>query len=95
MRSNFAERYGSYALVAGAAIGIGFAYAKRTADLGLDLVEEEALASLGENPSIITGQHNREALAVLRTLPIEQAVEGTARHAIDNFLGGRVPEQET
>ncbi len=56
-------------------------------------VVDEAMAALGQQPSVISGQHNRDNQGILQSLPREQAVAAIARHAIDNFLGGEPPEQ--
>ncbi len=53
----------------------------------------EAMAALGESPSHICGVHNRDSQGLLNKLPREQAVSAIAKHAIDNFLGGKVPGQ--
>lgn len=58
-----------------------------------DEVVEEAMAALGKEPSHICGMHNRDNQAALQSLPRAQAISAIARHAIDNFLGGKAPEQ--
>lgn len=57
-------------------------------------VASEALAALGKTPSHICGVHNRDNQALLHSLPREQAVAAIAKHAIDNFLDGKVPAQQ-
>lgn len=57
-------------------------------------VASEALAALGKAPSHICGVHNRDNQALLHSLPREQAVSAIAKHAIDNFLDGKVPGQQ-
>ena len=54
---------------------------------------EEAMAALGQQCTLIAGEHNRKNREMIKDLPREQLIEIMAQHAIDNFLGGEPPEQ--
>lgn len=54
---------------------------------------DEAMAVLGKQPLIVSGEAHRAAREQMNQLPDEQIIAHMARHAIDNFLGGQVPEQ--
>ena len=58
-----------------------------------DEVVDEAMAALGQQCTLITGAHNRKNHEMGKGLPKEKLIEIMAQHAIDNFLGGEVPEQ--
>ncbi len=53
----------------------------------------EAMAALGKQPLIISGEQNRATHAGLKGLPDDQVIEAMAAHAVENFLGGTPPEQ--
>ncbi len=66
------------------------------ADFQFQTCEElvsEAMGALGTQPSLISGENNRQTLDTLLTLPREQALEALAAHAIGGFLGGEAPKQ--
>jgi hypothetical protein len=50
-----------------------------------DAVVEEAFASLGKKPSVITGDENRTGQKFIAGIPRSEAVEIVAKHAINNF----------
>jgi hypothetical protein len=54
---------------------------------------EEAMAALGSQSTLIAGEHNRNNLELLGQLPLDRRIEVLARHPVENFLGGEVPEQ--
>ena len=56
-------------------------------------VAEEAVENLGKKPSIITGAPNRRKMfLVSRLLPRKIGVAQIGKHALENFLDGKVPE---
>ena len=56
-------------------------------------VAEEAVEKLGKQPSIITGGPNRRKMfLVSRLLPRKIGVAQIGKHAIENFLNGKVPK---
>lgn len=57
-----------------------------------DLVEE-AMRALGNRGSLICNEVNRKNFAAMASMPREKVSALLASHAIDNFLGGKVPEQ--
>jgi short-subunit dehydrogenase len=54
---------------------------------------DEAMEVLGKQPLMISGEAHRAAREQLDQLPDEQVIAFMAQHAIDNFLGGKPPEQ--
>lgn len=57
-----------------------------------DLVAE-AMQALGTKASLICNEVNRRNFAAMAALPREEVLRHLAAHAIDNFLGGKVPDQ--
>lgn len=56
-------------------------------------VAEEAVENLGKKPSIITGAPNRRKMfLVSRLLPRRIGVKEIGKHALENFLDGKVPQ---
>ncbi len=56
-------------------------------------VVDEALAALGQQCTVITGEQNRSNREAIKDLSREQLVELISQQAIKDFLGGEVPEQ--
>lgn len=54
---------------------------------------DEAMKALGKQPLIISGAKNRDDRKTWANLPDEEVIEIVAQHAIQNFLGGKAPQQ--
>jgi short-subunit dehydrogenase len=54
---------------------------------------DEAMAALGKQSTLIAGADNRKNLELLGQLPLDQRIEILARHPVEHFLGGEVPDQ--
>jgi len=54
---------------------------------------EEAMGALGNQPMLIANEFNRKNRELTKDMPQTKLIEIMARHAIDNFLGGKPPEQ--
>ncbi len=54
---------------------------------------DEAMGALGRQPMIVSEANHRANHEKMKLVPDEQIIEYLANHAIDNFLGGKPPEQ--
>ena len=54
---------------------------------------DEAMAALGQQSTLLCGEHNRKNRETMLQLPREKQIEIIGRHAIENFLGGETPPQ--
>jgi short-subunit dehydrogenase len=54
---------------------------------------DEAMSALGKQCTLIAGEFNRVNRERTRGMAKEDLIEIMSRHAIDNFLGGKVPPQ--
>lgn len=85
---NFAQRYGPWAIVAGASEGIGAAYAHELARRGLHLVliarREELLQSLAAQ---LAQQYNIRTLPLVLDLSVHDAAEQIIEHTMDLDIG--------
>ena len=54
---------------------------------------DEAMAALGRQPMIVSEANHRANHEKMKLVPDEQIIDYLANHAIDNFLGGKPPEQ--
>lgn len=85
-RASFKEHYGPWALIAGAAVGLGAEYARQIAARGLDIV----LVDRDEGPVRKTADEIASAYKV-RTLPV---VADLGRADIGDVLAGAVGDRE-
>src|SRR6266540_5009373 len=87
-KTNFAARYGSWAIVAGASEGIGATYAEALAARGLNLVlvarRSELLQSLS---SELSTKYNVETKIIVLDLAAPDAVEQIAENTKDVEIG--------
>src|SRR6476620_442538 len=87
-KTNFAARYGSWAIVAGASEGLGAAYAEELASCGLNLVlvarRYELLQSLA---SELSTKYNVETRVIVLDLAASDAVEQIAENTKDVEIG--------
>lgn len=58
-----------------------------------DELVDEAFGALGNQPTLIAGEHNRQNRKMLQNADREELIGMMSQHAIDSFLGGEVPEQ--
>ncbi|MBW2496685.1 MAG: SDR family NAD(P)-dependent oxidoreductase [Deltaproteobacteria bacterium] len=54
---------------------------------------DEAMAALGRQSTLVAGEFNRKGRELTKDLPREKLIEIMGQHAIENFLGGKPPEQ--
>jgi short-subunit dehydrogenase len=87
-KADFAARYGSWAIVAGASEGIGAAYAEELASRGLNLVLVARRAELLQSvASLLSKKYNIETKIIPLDLSIVNAVEQIAEHTKDIEIG--------
>ena len=85
----FADRYGPWALVAGASDGIGSAYARAMAERGCNVVLlarreallDEAIANLADGPTWFVGEQLRQAAQAMGSMTRSDAVRMMLQHA--------------
>jgi short-subunit dehydrogenase len=85
---NFQQRYGKWAIVAGASDGLGAEYAKQLASRGLDLIliarREELLQALA---SQLSEQYKIKAKTIVLDLSIPDAAEQIVKQTMDLEIG--------
>ena len=66
---------------------------KGTSLMTPESVAQEALSALGEMPSVIPGEENRAGQEFMTGIPRKDAVVIMAKHAVKNFMDGKIPPQ--
>ncbi len=92
--TDFSQKYGPRALVAGGAPGIGEAFSRFAASQGLNVIALDFNQSaLDEMAAKLSGEYGVECLPVKVDLSAVDMLEIAEidQHATDNFMGGSRP----